>query len=213
MAGQGGMAGAGLAGQGATALTQTADAKAKAEAEKQAADAKAKAEAEKQAADAKAKAEAEKQAADTKAKADAEKQAAAKAKEEETKVTIETAPPAAGAPVDDIGPAKLHFPTGSANPQLANETKAYFQKVASYLKAHPQTRITVVGHTDSQGAAAKNEKLGLERAETTKKLLVGNGIPADRLEVSSKGASEPIADNKTDAGRKKNRRVEITPIK
>ena len=178
---------------------------AKADADKAAADAKAK----EDAAKADAKAEADKAA--EQAKADADKAAAdAKAKEDANKITLEEAAPVQGT---DIGPATLNFPTGSANPQLADSTKAYFTKVADFLKANSGSKVTVVGHTDSQGDATKNKELGLKRAEMLLQMLVDMGAPKEQIEASSEGEAKPIADNKTEAGRKKNRRVEIKPIK
>ncbi len=190
-----------------------AEQKAKEEADKKlAAEQKAKEEADKKlAAEQKAKEEADKKlAAEQKAKEESEKLAAEqKAKEEADKVTIETTTTQGG----DIGPATLHFPTGSANPELATETKAYFEKVAQYLKANPNSKITIVGHTDNKGDAAKNKALGLKRAEMLQKMLVDSGAPKERVSAASEGPNKPIADNATEEGRKKNRRVEITPIK
>jgi outer membrane protein OmpA-like peptidoglycan-associated protein len=226
----------GTAATGAAALagadTHTGDAgsdkatdadKAKAEADKiAAADAdkaaaeKAKADADKIAAE-KAKADADKAAAaDTdkaaaeKAKADADKVAAEKAKADADKVTMETGTAAQGS---DIPPATLHFPTGSTNPQLAAATKAYFETVAKFLKDNSTAKVTIVGHTDNKGDAAKNKALGLKRAELLQKTLIGLGAPQDRVTASSEGSDKPIADNGTEEGRTKNRRVEITPIK
>ncbi len=107
----------------------------------------------------------------------------------------------------------MNFPTGSANPQLADSTKAYFTKVADFLKANSGSKVTVVGHTDSQGDATKNKELGLKRAEMLLQMLVDMGAPKEQIEASSEGEAKPIADNKTEAGRKKNRRVDIKPIK
>ncbi|MBO0611594.1 OmpA family protein [Thiothrix fructosivorans] len=192
----------------------TADAKAKADADKAAADAKAKADADKAAAD--TKADADKAAADAKAKADADKAAADtkadadKAAADAGKVTMETGAATQGS---DIGPATLHFPTGSANPQLAAETKAYFEKVAKFLKDNSTAKVTIVGHTDNKGDAAKNKALGLKRAEMLQKTLIGLGAPQERVTASSEGPDKPIADNGTEEGRTKNRRVEINPVK
>jgi outer membrane protein OmpA-like peptidoglycan-associated protein len=196
---------------------QAAADKAKADADKAAAD-KAKADADKAAAD-KAKADADKAAAD-KAKADADKAAADKAaadkakadadKADADKVTMETSGNVQGT---DIGPVILHFPTGSANPQLADTTKSYFAKVAKFLEDNSSAKVTIVGHTDNKGDPAKNKALGLKRAEILQKALVDLGVPKDRVSASSEGADKPIADNSTEQGREKNRRVEITPVK
>jgi outer membrane protein OmpA-like peptidoglycan-associated protein len=196
--------------------TAAADAdKAKADADKIAAD-KAKADADKMAAE-KAKADADKtasadadKAAADKAKAEADKAAADKAKADADKVTMETGTAAQGS---DIAPATLHFPTGSVNPQLAAATKIYFEKVAKFLKDNGTAKVTIVGHTDNKGDAAKNKALGLKRAELLQKTLIGLGAPQDRVTASSEGSDKPIADNGTEEGRTKNRRVEITPVK
>ena len=190
-------------------VDKTADEKAKAgaDADKAAADEKAKADADKAATD--AKADADKAAADTKAKADADK-AAADAKADADKVTMETTSTNQNG---DIAPATLTFPTGSANPQLAASTKAYFEKVAQFLKDNSNAKVTIVGHTDNKGDPAKNKALGLKRAEMLQKTLIDLGAPKDRVSAASEGADKPIADNNTEEGRKKNRRVEITPVK
>ena len=193
----------------AAAANAGAEQQAKAAAEQQ-----AKADAEKAAAEQQAKADAEKAAAEQQAKADAEKAAVDKTKavEDSNKITIETNKdaPDTGTGID---PARLHFPTGSANPQLADETKAYFDKVAKFMKDNATGKVTIVGHTDNQGDAAKNKALGLKRADAIKQMLVKLGAPADRISSSSEGQDKPLADNKTEDGRKKNRRVEITPAK
>jgi outer membrane protein OmpA-like peptidoglycan-associated protein len=209
---------ASLAGAASSALDSTvkapseadkaaADAQAKAEADKAAAEAQAKADADKAAADAQAKADADKAAADAQAKADADKATA-----DAGKITMETnsAVPDTGTGIE---PALLHFPTGSANPQLADETKAYFEKVAKFLNDNASGKVTVVGHTDNQGKADKNKALGMQRADAIKQMLVKMGAPAERISSSSEGQDKPVADNKTEEGRKKNRRVEITPAK
>ncbi|MEZ5452513.1 MAG: OmpA family protein [Thiothrix sp.] len=163
-----------------------------------------------------AKADADKAATDQ-AKADADKAAADQAKAEADqakadadKVTMETS---SDTKAGDIGPAILHFPTGSANPQLAATTKAYFEQVAKFLKDNTSAKVTIVGHTDNVGNPAKNKALGLKRAEMMQQMLIDLGAPKDRISASSEGPDKPVADNKTEEGRKKNRRVEITPVK
>ena len=198
-----GATGAGNGSKQADADKAAADDKAKADADKAAADAKAKVDADQAAADEKAKADADKAAADAKAKADADNANAGK-------VTMETGAATQGS---DIAPATLHFPTGSANPQLAAETQAYFEKVAQFLKDNGTAKVTIVGHTDNKGDAAKNKALGLKRAELLQKTLIGLGAPKERVTASSEGPDKPIADNGTEEGRTKNRRVEITPVK
>jgi OOP family OmpA-OmpF porin len=69
--------------------------------------------------------------------------------------------------------------------------------------------VTITGHTDGIGSVAYNEKLSERRADTVRKYLVDHGVPADKIRISGKGKSQPIADNKTQEGRAKNRRVEV----
>jgi outer membrane protein OmpA-like peptidoglycan-associated protein len=73
----------------------------------------------------------------------------------------------------------------------------------------PNMRVTIVGHTDSTGSDAINNPLSVDRAESVRDYLVARGVAVTRIEVSGRGAREPVADNNTDAGRAQNRRVEI----
>ncbi len=72
--------------------------------------------------------------------------------------------------------------------------------------------IIAVGHTDSQGNAAANQKISVARAEAVKKFLVSKGIENNRVYTEGKGSSQPVADNKTAEGRAKNRRVEVEVV-
>lgn len=80
--------------------------------------------------------------------------------------------------------------------------------LAKFMNQYANTVVTVEGHTDSQGADAYNEKLSHSRAEAVKQVLITKfGIAADRITAKGFGESQPIADNKTAAGREENRRV------
>ena len=72
--------------------------------------------------------------------------------------------------------------------------------------------IIAVGHTDSIGTDAYNQRLSVRRAEAVKAYLVSRGIEANRVYTEGKGEKQPVADNKTAAGRAKNRRVEIEVV-
>ena len=72
--------------------------------------------------------------------------------------------------------------------------------------------IIAVGHTDSVGSDAYNQKLSVRRAEAVKAYLVSKGIEKNRVYTEGKGEKQPVADNKTAAGRAKNRRVEIEDV-
>ncbi|HEY0235153.1 MAG TPA: OmpA family protein [Afipia sp.] len=84
--------------------------------------------------------------------------------------------------------------------------------VASTLKEYNQTMIEVVGHTDSVGSDAVNQRLSEQRASSVAQYLAGQGVQRERMETLGAGKNYPIADNGTDAGRAKNRRVEIRLI-
>ena len=72
--------------------------------------------------------------------------------------------------------------------------------------------IIAVGHTDSVGSEAYNQKLSVRRAEAVKAYLVSKGIEKNRIYTEGKGEKQPVADNKTKEGRTKNRRVEIEVV-
>jgi general secretion pathway protein A len=82
-------------------------------------------------------------------------------------------------------------------------------RIAVYLAAHPEQKISVRGYTDSSGSAGYNETVSNFRANTVKSYLIGKGASAENISAFSMGAFNPIASNETAAGRKKNRRVEI----
>jgi outer membrane protein OmpA-like peptidoglycan-associated protein len=75
------------------------------------------------------------------------------------------------------------------------------------LLQNPAVRIEVAGHTDSVGNDAYNQLLSERRANTVRDFLISRGVPADRLTVKGYGETDPIADNSTEEGRAKNRRV------
>ena len=77
------------------------------------------------------------------------------------------------------------------------------------LKSRPKMTITIVGYTDSDGNDAYNQKLSETRASAVMQYFLEKGIPAGRMQALGKGKSNPIADNKTDAGKAQNRRIEI----
>lgn len=89
------------------------------------------------------------------------------------------------------------------------EGKETLTKLAKSMANINLEVIIAVGHTDSVGTDAYNMKLGARRAEAVKAFLISQGVEKNRVYTDSKGERQPIADNKTAAGRAKNRRVEI----
>ena len=72
--------------------------------------------------------------------------------------------------------------------------------------------IIAVGHTDSDGSDAMNQKLSVRRADAVKDYLTGKGVEKNRVYTEGKGEKQPVADNKTKEGKAKNRRVEIEVV-
>ncbi len=89
---------------------------------------------------------------------------------------------------------------------------ADLEKAVAFVKKYPDSKVVLVGHTDSVGTEKYNLKLSQRRADAVKKYLVEKGEKTDRITTEAKGESEPIASNKTAKGRFENRRVEILII-
>ena len=100
---------------------------------------------------------------------------------------------------------KVQFITGSST--LTKVAMAELDKGVVIMNDHPKIKVAIEGYTDNTGTPAGNQKLSEKRAAAVKAYLVKKGISADRLITSGHGQSDPIADNKTSAGRASNRRV------
>ena len=101
---------------------------------------------------------------------------------------------------------KVQFVSGSTT--LTAAAKAELDKGVQILTEHPELgKISIEGHTDNTGSVAGNQKLSEKRAAAVKDYFVKKGLSADRFVTSGLGQNEPIADNKTAAGRAANRRV------
>ena len=95
---------------------------------------------------------------------------------------------------------------------LKPEGKAKLDDLVSKVKDINLEVIIAVGHTDSVGSDAYNQKLSVRRSEAVKAYLVSKGIEKNRVYTEGKGEKQPVADNKTKEGRAKNRRVEIEVV-
>jgi OOP family OmpA-OmpF porin len=95
---------------------------------------------------------------------------------------------------------------------LKPEGKAKLDDLVGKLKTTALEVIIAIGHTDSIGSKEYNQKLSVRRAEAVKAHLVSKGIEPNRIYTEGKGLTQPIADNRTAAGRAKNRRVEIEVV-
>ncbi|MFA5141281.1 MAG: OmpA family protein, partial [Elusimicrobiota bacterium] len=101
---------------------------------------------------------------------------------------------------------KVLFDT--AKHDVKPEFHAEIQRVADFMKSYPDTKAEIEGHTDNQGEADYNRGLSQRRADAVRQVLIDNfDIPADRLTAKGYGPDQPIADNGTEEGRTRNRRV------
>jgi outer membrane protein OmpA-like peptidoglycan-associated protein len=101
----------------------------------------------------------------------------------------------------------INFDTNSD--VIRDESKPTIDKMAAMLKAKPEWKLTIEGHTDSSGGDLQNLPLSQRRADSVKTYLVSAGIAAGRLTTKGFGASQPLAGNETATGRAQNRRVEL----
>ena len=104
----------------------------------------------------------------------------------------------------------VEFETASST--LRPASTQTLEGVAQMLQQHPEVRLRVEGHTDNTGTASGNERLSQQRAESVRAFLVSRGIAGDRLVPVGLGQSQPIADNGTESGRQRNRRVVLVQL-
>ncbi len=149
------------------------------------------------------------------------------------KKAVAPAPAPVAAPAAPAAPAKPADPAGGANVAKAPETKkvaitiqaealfdfdksvlkpagrASIDDAVTKMKTLDVTAIIATGHTDSVGTDAYNQRLSERRATTVKEYMVSKGVLATKITILGKGETQPVATNKTDEGRAKNRRVDI----
>lgn len=101
----------------------------------------------------------------------------------------------------------VNFDTGKA--ELKPDGQATVREIVAMLKAAPALKIAVEGHTDNVGQAAANKSLSDQRAKSVMNAVVAGGIAPARLSAAGFGAERPVADNRSEEGRAKNRRVEL----
>ena len=104
----------------------------------------------------------------------------------------------------------IYFETGKAI--LRPESFEALEQVARFMENNPNIRLEISGHTDNTGSLRVNQRLSRERAKAVVDWLVGQGIPAEKLEYEGYADTQPVAPNDTAEGREKNRRVEFKVV-
>lgn len=104
-------------------------------------------------------------------------------------------------------PSDVSFATGRAD--IQPRLRPILDQFANGLSSQQNTEVRIIGHTDSTGSTDLNNRLSLDRAESTRQYLVSRGVDGRRITIAGRGESEPVASNNTEAGRAQNRRVEI----
>ena len=101
----------------------------------------------------------------------------------------------------------INFDTGKSN--IKPESMTIIDQIAALLKAHADLKVNIEGHTDNVGTPESNKTLSQQRAKSVMSAVVQKGIAADRMAAVGWGQEKPIADNRSEDGRAKNRRVEV----
>lgn len=131
-----------------------------------------------------------------------------------------TPPPAAKPPAPAPKPAPagpqttlkwVYFDFNKAN--ITPKSAATLDETVKFLKENPTATVELAGHTDDKGTDVANQKLADRRVQSVKQYLTSKGIAASRIKTAAFGEANPAADNKTEQGRAKNRRVEIRVTK
>jgi OmpA-OmpF porin, OOP family len=101
----------------------------------------------------------------------------------------------------------INFDTGKA--AIKPESQPIIEQITALMKSHADLRLSVEGHTDNVGTPASNKALSEQRAKAVLDAVVKQGVAANRMTALGWGQDKPVADNRTEDGRAKNRRVEI----
>lgn len=117
-------------------------------------------------------------------------------------------PPEADTSIVLRGRLTLNVQFDTSMDTIREEYRDILVRFARVMKNHPGLKVTIEGHTDNVGNAESNLELSRKRAESVKSFLVSEGIDASRIATMGYGQSRPVADNTSEQGRERNRRVE-----
>ncbi|WP_341226000.1 OmpA family protein [uncultured Arcticibacterium sp.] len=106
-------------------------------------------------------------------------------------------------------PLDVYFESAKSSITRTEELDNFLATAKKYLAAHPDRKLNIVGHSDSDGTDVTNDRLSLERANLLKNLLIQDGFTAGQLITSGMGEKAPIASNDTPEGKAKNRRATV----
>lgn len=104
-------------------------------------------------------------------------------------------------------PGDLCFEAGRAD--LKPNLRPVLDQFADGVHGHTEMDVRIIGYMDSAGSEGLNDWLALKRAEATRAYLVSHGVDPQHIAAAGRGARDPVADNTTEAGRARNRRIEI----
>ncbi len=104
----------------------------------------------------------------------------------------------------------IHFNTGKAD--ILPDSESTLNEIVKLMQQEGSLRLRIEGHTDNQGNATANQALSEKRAQAVVAWLTGHGVSAARLTAKGFGQTKPVADNSTEDGRAKNRRVELAKM-
>jgi outer membrane protein OmpA-like peptidoglycan-associated protein len=104
-------------------------------------------------------------------------------------------------------PSDISFDVGRAD--IKPNFAPILDKFAQSLNQNPASTVRIIGHTDSTGSDAINNPLSVNRAASTRDYLTARGVSSQRIAIDGRGSQQPIADNSSETGRARNRRVEI----
>lgn len=105
----------------------------------------------------------------------------------------------------------VNFAT-SVSTSFDGEAQRYLDALADYLKSRPGAQVRIVGHTDAFGTPAETQRVSEDRADQVMQYLRRKGVPVGQIFASGVGARRPVADNRSEDGRRRNRRVEIVIV-
>jgi outer membrane protein OmpA-like peptidoglycan-associated protein len=116
------------------------------------------------------------------------------------------------AALDKDGHVALYINFDVDKATIRPDSEPIVAEIVKLLEANPDLKIRIEGHTDNTGADDHNQTLSKNRAASVYGALLTKGIAQDRLQSAGFGAAKPIADNTTEEGKAKNRRVEIVKL-